>query len=240
MIFSAVKIKILVWALVIAIGQLCAQEALTEVKKLAYGNPFNAGNENFINMMNSMSDDNQVSLLMFDDWMPMEIIGADAQHVIMDSANYHLEADKILFIQRGNLYELFPEKVQYAQIEEHKFVNLVHEVEKKELGRAFFEVLIEGDYNLLCKHEMVKEITNTSPLGLAATKEVKFVLSERLYYQTSNGRRPIKVPKKKADFTKIFRRDRNTLASFAKENKLSLKRRQDVLTIFNYYNSLAE
>jgi len=224
----------------IALLQLSAQEALTEVKKLAYGNPFNAGNENFINMTNSMSDDNQVSLMMFDDWKPIEIHGVKDELIFIDSANYHLEANKILFIQHGNLYELYPEKIQNAQIDNHKFVSLIHEVDKKTLQRSYFEILVEGDYNLLSKQELVKEITNSSPLGLSATKEVRFVLTEKLYYQSSSGRRPVVVPKKKADFTKIFRRDRDKLVSYAKSNKLSLKRTEDVRTIFNYYNSLAK
>ncbi len=225
---------------IIAFLQVGAQEALSEVQKLAYGNPFNAGNENFINMTNAMSNDNQVSLMMFDDWKQIEIHGVDAEHVILDSANYHMEADKILFIQRGNLYELFPEKIRYATIDGHKFVSMIYEVEKKTLGRSYFEVLVEGDYTLLCKQELVKEITNSSPLGLAATREVKFVLTEKLYYQTDSGKRPQEVPRKKSDFTKIFRRDRNEIASFAKSHKYSVKKTEDVRSIFNYYNSLEE
>jgi hypothetical protein len=220
--------------------ELSGQEALAEVKKLAYGNPFNAANENFINMANSFSDANQVSMMLFDDWKPVKIIGVDAENIIIDSANYHLEADKIVFIQDGNLYELFPEKIQYAQIDEHKFVSMLYEADKKSLERGYFEMLVEGDYNLLCKQMLVKEISNSSPLGLAATKEVKFVLTEKLYYQASNGKRPLKVPGKKADFINIFRRDRNELASFAKSNKYSLKRTEDIESIFNYYNSLAQ
>jgi len=220
------------------IPQIYAQEALSEIQKLAYGNPFNAANENFINMANSFSDDNQVSLLMFDDWKSAEILGSNAEHVVIDSANYQMEADLILFVKDGNLYELYAEKIQYARIDNHKFVSLTYEAKKKNLERAYFEVLVEGDYSLLRKQKLVKEISNTSPLGLSATREIRYLLMEKLYYQTSNGRRPLEVPSKKADFTKIFRRDRNELAAYAKSNKLSLKNTADVEALFKYYNSL--
>lgn len=226
--------------LIIAFTQLDAQEALNEVKKLAYGNPFNAGNENFINMTNALSDDKEFSLMMFDDWKSIEINGANDELINIDSANYHMEADKILFIQRGSMFELYPEKIQCAEIDGHKFVSLTYEADKKSLERAYFEVLVEGEYTLLTRRDLVEEVSNTSPLGLAATREVRFVLTEKLYYQTASGKRPLEVPRKKADFTKIFRRDRNELASYAKENKFSLKRTEDVQAIFNYYNSLAD
>ncbi len=225
---------------IITLLQLDAQEALNEVKKMAYGNPFNAGNENFINMSNALSDDKEVSLMMFDDWKSIEINGANDELIYIDSANYHMEADKILFVRHGSMYELYPEKIQSAEIDGHKFVSMTYEADKKSLERAYFEVLVAGDYTLLSRQGLVEEVSNTSPLGLAATREVRFVLTEKLFYQAASGRRPLEVPRKKADFTKIFRRDRNELASYAKANKCSLKKTEDVRAIFNYYNSLAD
>jgi hypothetical protein len=234
------KRHIFILSLLLIVFHLNAQEALSEVKKLAYGNPFNSGNENFINMTNALADDQQFSLMMFDDWKPLEINGAESELVIIDSANYHMEADKILFVRKGMMYELFPEKIKHALIDEHKFVSLTYAAEKKTLKRAYFQVLVEGSYTLLSKQELVKEISNSSPLGLAATREVHYVLHETLFYYTESRTRPVPVPKKKADFIKIFRRDREELAAYAKSNKYSLKRTEDVKAIFSYYNSLEQ
>ncbi|RLD19256.1 MAG: hypothetical protein DRI69_08750 [Bacteroidetes bacterium] len=234
------KRKLFSLLFIIAFQQMGAQEALGEVKKMAYGNPFNAGNENFINLTNALSDDQQVSLMMFDNWKSIEINGVNNELILIDSANYHMEEDKFLFVHHGGLYELYPEKIEFVHIDNHKFVNLTYEAERKSLERAYFEVLVDGDYILLSRRELVQEITNTSPLGLSATREVTYVLTEKLYYQSSSDRRPLEVPRKKADFTKIFRRDRSELADYAKGNKYSVKRTEDVISIFNFYNSMAD
>ncbi len=217
-----------------------SQQSLTETKRFAYGNPFSMSNENFINVTNALEDNELVSLLMYDEWQELEVTGMDQELISIDSANYHMEADKILFIESGAMYELFPEKVKEAKLRDKVFVNLVYEANKKDLRRGYFEVIVEGDYRLLKKWELERRITNSSPLGLPAAREERLTRVEELYYQTSPERRPIALPKRKTDFIEIFRRDRRDMAEYAKANKLSPKNESDVIMLIEYYNSLEE
>ena len=214
------------------------QTSLDEVKRQVYGNPCGAPNENFINMTNEMFDDNSVSLLLFDDWKALEVIGTNNENIIIDSANYQLEADKILFVYKNEMFELFPDKVLEATIENHRFVSLTYEADKREIVRGFFEIVLEGDMRLLKRWELNRQITNDSPLGLPAAREEKYVLTEELYYQASEGRRPAPIPGKKADFIKIFNRDRSKMVDYAKMNRLNPKKSDDVIALIIYFNSL--
>ena len=214
------------------------QQSLTEVKRIAYGNPFNMANENFINVTNALDDNKMVSLLLFDDWKQLEVTGVEDELIIIDSANYHLEADKMLFVENGALFELFPEKVREAMIADHHFVSLLYEVDKKQLRRGYFEIIVSGDFSLLKKYDLERRITNSSALGLPASREENLMRTQELYYQTAPDRKPIVLPKKKTDFINIFRRDRREMVDFAKTNKLSPKVEDDAVMLFEHYNSL--
>jgi len=217
-----------------------AQQSLTETKRFAYGNPFSMSNENFINVTNALEDDKLVRLLMYDEWKELEARGIEDELIVIDSANYHIEADKILFVQSGAMYELFPEKIKEVKLHDKLFLSVVYEAEKKQLRRGYFEVIREGEYRLLKKWELQKRVTNSSPLGLPAAREEKLTREETFFYQTSPDRRPIALPKKKTDFIEIFRRDRRDMTEYAKSNKLSPKSEEDVIMMFDYYNSLAD
>ena len=217
---------------------LVGQQALDENKRLAYGNPFNAGNENFINAMNALEENEQVSLLLYPGWRSLEIFGADEEYLVFDSANYHIQADKILFVHKGNMYELYPEMIDSATIGESSFISTIFEKDKQSLERGYFEVLVQGEYRLYRRYVLEQQVSNDSPLGLPATKEVKFVRSADLFYMGGGARRPTALPRKKGDFIKIFRTDRDEMIDYAKSNRLSIRKSEDVSALFNYYNSL--
>ena len=219
---------------------LFSQEALEEVKRQAYGNPFNASNENFINLSNQMGEDGKVSLVLFNDWMPLEIHGKeDNAYVTIDSANYHIMNDKVIFIKDAAYFELYPEKVEHIELNGVKFVSMSYQDDGSST-LSYFEVLEEGDYTLLRRHSMKREVRNDHPMGLAAAKEISFDRKEFLYYLPQGKSRPVEIPRKKKDFVQIFRRDRFEMVSYAKENRLSTKEVADVRSMFKYYNSLAE
>ncbi len=215
------------------------QTALDEMKRQVYGNPFGAANENWVNMTNAMFDDNQISLLLLDSWETLEVEGADGELIMIDSANYHIEADKILFVYQGAMFELYPERVASALLDSTRFVSMTFDNDK-ELTRGYFEVLAQGDMWLYRRWSIDRVVTNSSPLGLPAAREERYELSEDLYYRLDSSSRPRELPKKRSDFIKIFRRDRSKMVDYAKRNGLNPKRNEDVLMLIAYYNSLDE
>lgn len=231
---STVCLLVLQWSVIYA------QQSLEEVKKQAYGNPFNEANEAFLNLVNDMESANPFSLLLFDTWQPMEIFGKDNERVTVDSANYHILDNRILFVNSGAYFELYPERIDHVVLGDRTFEYGQYKVRKNSLGTSYFEVLEDGDFTLLCRHAIEREVKNDHPMGLPAAREVKMRHDATLYYKTSDTANPLELPSKKRDLIRIFRRNRAEMAIFAAENNVSLKDQEEVCALFVYYNNLAD
>ncbi|MDX1477105.1 MAG: hypothetical protein R3301_05335 [Saprospiraceae bacterium] len=229
--------RLLFLLLLLPVSWVTAQDAISEVKKQAFGNPYNQANENFINLMNEMSSTNRVSLLLFDRWMPMQIVGRDSTMFRVDSANYHIESDKIVFFHGGDFYQLFPERIDHVVMGDRTFISMQF-INGREPGRGYFEVLEDGEMRLLVRHEITRKVKNDNPMGLPAAKEIEIRQSADLFYLTATGRRPEPVPRKRRELIGIFRRDRAEVADFATEQRLSPKKTEDVRRLFAFYNQL--
>lgn len=217
---------------------LLAQEAQDEVMKLAYSNPFNQANQDAINMWNRAAEMEEISVMKFPTWQPLECLGRDSTWLYLDSANYHIDQDKIFFISEGKYYALFPERVFYAKLGEAVFIHRPYSPEKKRTINHYFEVLTAGDYSLLCKHEIRRQDKNDHPMGLPATRYTEVTKEKEYYYIRENGRVPESVPRKRKDFIFIFRKFRPEMVIYAKEQRISLRDEEDLKSIFAYYNRL--
>ncbi len=218
---------------------LSAQQAADEVKKLAYENPYLEANQDAIRLLNASTDNEDVSFMLFDHWRPMETLGKDSTLLHVDSANYQIRLDKIVFMNQGKMYELYANKVVYARVGDRVFIRRDY-MEKGRRVPHFFEVLVAGEYALVCKYDMTEEIRNESPLGLEATKHVEYTKGHDYYYLKSNSNTPEPLPRKKRDFIMIFKKHRPELVVFAKEHKVSLHNEDDLREIFTYYNTLVK
>ena len=226
--------------LLCASSHLTAQESITEVKKQAFGNPLDPVNQDAITLLNRIDSEEEYSLMLFDHWQPMDVEGKDGIQLHIDSANYHIGQDKFFFINQKKLYELFPEKIHDITMNQRTFVNTPYEFEEYKVKPRYFEMLEAGEYTLLRKFEIKKEVTNDHPMGIAAATEVKYRHDEKFYYLRKGARLPEVVPTNKKDFIMIFKKNRPELVIFAKENKISLRSGEELKVIFAYYNRLAE
>lgn len=217
---------------------LSGQEAQSEVKRLAYSNPFSQANQDAINMLNRTSGNEAVSVLLFDEWQPMESLGRDSTLLVVDSANYHIDMDKVIFLSQGKSYALFPERIFYARLGENVLIHRPYSPEKRKTENHYFEVLTAGEYSLLCKYEIKREDKNDHPMGLPATRYTEYSRDKEYYYIREKARVPEPVPIKKKDFIMMFRKFRPEMVIYAKENRISLRDEEDLKQIFAYYNGL--
>lgn len=215
------------------------QESVSEIKKMAFGNPMDASNQSLINMLNRSESAKDIAVMRFDQWQPMKVIGIDSTILYVDSANYHVELDKILFMRHGSLYELHADKVMLAVLADHDFIRVPYKSEANRSAPHYFEILVAGEYSLLVKYDLKKKVTNSHPMGFPGTKEEEIYQQESFYYLRLGSRIPDEVPSKKQDFIMIFRKNRPQMVDFAKENRTSLRSAEDLTAIFNYYNALA-
>ena len=217
-------------------SMLCGQDALTELKKQAFANPLSEVNQGLISMLNNMSVQ-EVDLLLFSDWQPLHVVGRGDELLKVDSANYHIELNTILFVRHGQMHVLYPSKVRQAMLGEHKFVSMPFVV-KQRMARAFFEVLTEGEFTLLRKYALVEKVTNTHPMGTAATRDITLEPGSDLFYHQARARHVYPLPGRKRDVIMLFRRSQADMVAFARDRKLSVRQDEDMQELFRFYNEL--
>lgn len=95
------------------------------------------------------------------------------------------------------------------------------------------EVLESGYYGLITRFETdIKESTYIPALDMGNKKD-ELRVTNKLYLTVGN--KALEIPKKKQSFIQLYP-DRNDLATFIKENKLSHRNEQDLLIILNLLN----
>ena len=116
----------------------------------------------------------------------------------------------------------------------------VYKYEEKDQDKTgFFVVLFSGDkVSLLLKekiqfYEEVIAETGYDKYQPPALKRKK----DKLYIGYKNNETK-ELPKKKKDIIKLFSSKSKNIESFAKENKLGFKNKEDLVKIFTYYHSL--
>jgi hypothetical protein len=217
---------------------LLAQESAAEVRRHAYVNPFDQGNETLINLLNRQDKGDEYRMLLLSEWRPLHAEGYDSMTLDVDSANFHLGQNRIYFIYGGKLFSLYPDKTRNAILDGRKFERFLYKTDRGTLQSAYFEIVEPGEYTLLCRHDIRVVEKNAHPMGLEATRSVEYRQIQNYDYLRQGVQYPEPVPLKKSAFIMIFRKNRPQIAAFAKEHRISLRSRDDILSTFRYYNEL--
>jgi len=103
---------------------------------------------------------------------------------------------------------------------------------------GFLVVLMENDSLALLKEELVKFYDRKPPSNsYEKIKPAEFKrLSDVYYYR--QGDKVSLLPQKRKDFLKLFPQHSSELKDYIKENKISLKKDEDLITLFEYINTL--
>lgn len=106
------------------------------------------------------------------------------------------------------------------------------------LGSAYFQVLSEGKYNLLLRHD-VKIKGGSGPVTYSwAGGADAFVQYQQLYYQESEGAEVVLLKKKRKSIRKLFADRSDEVEEFIRREKINIKDNAGLTRVFNYYNSL--
>jgi len=214
-----------------------AQTSRTELTRTAFSNPLGATNQSYIRMLNMNNDLlNEEAYYVFDDWKPMTAVGLDGNLIEVDSANYFMGNNSIIFYLNGEAMMLHPHMINSALINMKVFVPLRdHDENRSEL--SFYELLADGPLKLLRHWEAEEKKVSNNPMGIADSSKSKVVRKTKLYY-IDKDEDIIAVPRKRKDILQLFRRKANSVVDFAKSKDLSPKSEDDLILLFQYYNSL--
>lgn len=99
---------------------------------------------------------------------------------------------------------------------------------------GFFKVITAGEWSLLEKTTVTLEKPSYNPVLDVGEEEPKYVKHNTMYMAQNNS--TILVSKNKKDFLHAFGDQAETLASYMKEEKLSLKKIEDLQQIVGFLN----
>jgi hypothetical protein len=219
---------------------LIGQQSLEEIKKNVYSNPFSEANQNYIRLMEEGAyKTNTEELFLLKDWGKMAVIGYGDIKLEVDSANYVITDDKIYFIDEGKLYHLFPGQVEQLAIASVIFGCYYYEGKSERRKLGYFEILIDGELDLLKKYKIKNRKVNNNPMGIG-NKKVEQYQAYDLYYFDPDEQIALPVPSKKGKIIDLFGRKRSKMIDFARERDLSLNSENDVKLLFAYYNMLVQ
>lgn len=104
--------------------------------------------------------------------------------------------------------------------------------------RGFLVVLMESDSLALLKEEVVKFYNKKPPSNsYEKMKPAEFRRLSDVYYYRSGNNISL-LPQKRKDFLKLFPNQESEIKSFIKENKINLKKEDELITLFNYIENL--
>ena len=154
--------------------------------------------------------------------------------VIQMPARYRVYDDEVQILFEGKEMKLFPDSVRAVKIGTQVFLPLVYSDGKKK-QKSYFELLVEGTVDLLLHREMEIQKSDYNPALNIGRRNDEFVIKETYYYRKKSGNlRPLKQTK--SDVLKVLSNRKKAIAQFAKTNKLGVRKQEDLVAIFNFYN----
>lgn len=220
---------IVMWSVTIA------QNASTDLKRNVLRDQESVTGVIYTRMINTLDNmEKEEAFLLNDYWQNINITDNSGTTLTIDSANYNIEADLFLFYKNGELFHLYPEKINEVKIGRKVFKAMYSKSDDKVI---FLEKLSEGELDLFKRYSIASVSKNTHPMGIKHNNEKPDKkLKHTFYYYDKSDKGIQKLPKKKKKFLMLFKNKKNRLLEFIRSNDLSNKNEDDLLLIFDHYN----
>lgn len=169
-------------------------------------------------------------------FVPGEII---TQNMRFDGIpmRYNIFNDQIEFKQNNSSYILAPEtRIKQVHIGPNTFIAEEHEVKGK-LKLGFLTLLDSGKVSLMAKKIVVYN-PKTEPTALAPlSSPAKFTRTQDIFYYKI-GNAPVSQVFSLKDLIKSLPGKQDEVNQFARKEKISVKKEEELLKLIRYYNSL--
>ena len=167
---------------------------------------------------------------LFPNWENPGIVYSEGNKHSLRKLNYNILSDEIGSLKgKDSVFVYNKAKIDSFTINKKVF---------KKYNESFYEVLNDGvKINLLKKYKV--EIVEGMFNPIDGTKEKnRFKIIDDFYIKSgNNGGFEKYIPSRKS-ISSIFKENNDLVKKFIKENKLSFKKEEDVIEIFEYYNKL--
>lgn len=154
---------------------------------------------------------------------------------------YNAHQDEMEIIKNGESYNL-PKKFDYTitflNKPETNYKVYSYKVNKQEKKGFFLLINPNKDFSLLVKEEIRLYDEVKGERGISNYKPPTLKRVKDKYFIGFKDNTAIEIPRKKKDFYLLFKKHSEALEMFVKGNKLNIKNKEDLIQIFNHYNTL--
>lgn len=148
---------------------------------------------------------------------------------------YNIFADEMEFIKDGTIY--------FLSKSENQIINFVDLSKKFTVLRVdgklkYFEINVKGHASLYTKQNVEFKKGKVAVTQYEVSKKSKFIRNRDSYYVSIDTEQLKELPRRKKDFYKLFKDQASNIKKYMKKERLSRKKIEDLIKIFNYYNNL--
>ncbi|AUC74253.1 hypothetical protein [Olleya sp. Bg11-27] len=121
------------------------------------------------------------------------------------------------------------------------YINAKYIDNENNINTGFFEVLkTSGEFFLLKKQTITIKEKEEAKTTYHQSKPAKYKKSKDEYYIKTNNLTATKIPKKNKDFANLFPNKKDAISKFIKDEKIKLKKEEDLIKVFKYIEDTAK
>lgn len=169
------------------------------------------------------------------EWKEAKIFKDDASKGFLAMIKYDILNQRINFLFQSVAMLSSSRKISSFTFlqSKQKFIGLIPP--NWNVGKVFFESILEGKYGLLLYHEGVKQKPDYHPVLNTGSKSEK-IIEKQTYYLLENEK-VFKIPSRKKAATKFFK-DYLKDVGYLKEHKVNFKKQADLIQLFHFMNEM--
>ena len=177
------------------------------------------------------------------DWMYGNLVLAD-QTELEGLFRYNVYGQELEMVYNEDTLGISaPFSVGELSLSNKRFIHsllIEKEYREKYLSAAFFEVVYDGNCQLLIKHraDVENNSYSTTYMGGGGDGRDYYVHKSSYYYKIAPGTAAKKVKRRKKDLLRIFGSHETEIKSYMKSERINPRVDEDLLALFRYYNEI--
>lgn len=191
---------------------------------------------NFIYSHDAYPKNTEGSPYLVDDWQPADIIFKDGKAVAGLLVRYNVLQGRLMYKYNNTTYVVGePDSISEMRLPDKVFVYRKFIINKKDTGKSFFEVIVDGKASLLNRYKIEMIPSNYNAALDFGSKNTKLIMKQQLYVQLGEK---IVILDKKKQLLEILQDKKEEVFKYMKKERLSFKNKEDMIKVIKYYNLL--
>lgn len=176
---------------------------------------------------------------LFRNFTKGEAISNDNIRYVNANFRFNIYTDQIEYEKYGEIYILNnPGDFEYFIIDDNIFCYRLFITSDGLLKKGFFQLLNKGEDATLFKKKNVKFVPPKEAEAYAPANPAKFMSASDHYYISFHEKPLVMLNLKKKEFLTVFTEKTSEIENYIANQKLSIRKEEDLLKIVEFYNKL--